>query len=129
MSTTTTHPVNLRSRYKRVAQALEPMGIQAVLTAPACCRTCAHAATSIDLSRPRIVATRIEPGFGNSRGIFDVVAPEGTVSYLDWNPGDMSEGDFLVAVVRALRAEGFDATIPYTDADCIKITARKEVNQ
>lgn len=58
----------------------------------------------------------------SERRLFSRNADSATVDYLSWNNVEMSEGDFLQAVYRALTSEGFSVTLPTSKQFAIEVT-------
>lgn len=133
MNTTTRDtvaPATTRAAFRRAGKRLAEQGILLNLSNPTCCRSCARfeAYDSNPETRkmPFVIGYRID-GKMNDRNMFTTAWSPEWYEYLGWDNKTMPEGEFLVAVARALMAEGFTVEIPESIQKSIAVRYTKEV--
>lgn len=122
---TMTVPATTRAAFRRTGKRLAEVGIQVALSDPTCCRSCATFPT-LDDNTPYVVGYRLD-GKMNDRNMFTTAWSPEWYEYLGWDNKTMPEGEFLVAVYRALTAEGFTVRLPESNKQCIVVRYTKEV--
>jgi len=126
----TVSPTTTRAAFHRAGKRLAEQGILFHMSQPTCCRSCAEFLTYDNNTEaqqtPSVFGFRID-GKMNDRRMFSSYWHRDWPEYLGWENESMPEGEFLVAVARALMAEGFTVTIPENSHKSITIRYNKEV--
>lgn len=123
--TTMVSSATTRAAFRRAGKRLAEAGIQVALSDPTCCKSCATFPT-LDDNASYLVGYRLD-GRMNDRRMFNTAWSPEWPEYLGWDNKTMPEGEFLVAVYRALTAEGFTVRLPESDKQCIVVRYTKEV--
>ena len=122
-------PNTTRAAFHRAGKRLAEQGILFHMSDPTCCRSCAQFPTydsNVEVQEmPHVLGYRID-GKMNDRRMFSSYWQTDWAEYLGWDNKNMPEGEFLVAVARALMAEGFTVTLPENSDKALTIRYNKE---